>query len=349
MRKLLAAFLPVMFVTSLGCGGELPPPEAPPPPPPPATPEPVAEPIAEPPAPIDPAEKKKQDERAKLAADMAAMEDKAKAEAARFDDALKAQVKALTEAKYANAKAGLTAAMKSGHRVPGNADRDVYRHPVETLTFFGLTPTQTVIEFGGGGGWYTELLAPVLASKGKLRVTSMDWEGPEDVRSTLYGRRFKRFLEKSTELTGKIEPVVLKDLNAPELGPEGSADLVIAIREMHGWVNNKRVEKNLAAVHKVLKKGGVFGVVAHRGKEGADVTESSKKGYLPEAWVIQTVEAAGFKLAGKSEVNANPKDTKDYPEGVWALLPTLERGEKDRDTLSAIGESDRMTLKFTKR
>ncbi|EYF03072.1 Hypothetical protein CAP_6186 [Chondromyces apiculatus DSM 436] len=339
----------MVLVSSLGCGGgETPPPETPPPPPA-ATPAPVATPApAETPAPIDPAEKKKQEERAKLAAEMASMEEAAKKEAARFDDALKAQVKTLMEAKYIDAKAALTAAMASPHRMPGNAARDQFRHPVETMVFFGLKPTMTVIEFGGGGGWYTELLAPVFAKKGKLMVTTSDWNGPEDVRSTLYGRRFKRFLDKSPDLTGKIEPIVIKDMNAPDLGHEGQVDLVLAIREMHGWVNNKRLEKNLAAVHKALKKGGVFGVVAHRAKPDAAPEESSKNGYLPEAWVIKQVEAAGFKLAGKSEVNANPKDTKDYADGVWALPPSLEGGDKDRDKFVAIGESDRMTLKFTK-
>ncbi|WP_437670055.1 class I SAM-dependent methyltransferase [Sorangium sp. So ce131] len=314
--------------------------------PPPAAPA-TAQPEAAAPPKADPAEEKKKAELAKLEEDTKAMEAKAAEEAARFNDALKAEVKALVAANYPNTGAALRAALKSKHRTPGNAERDPARHPVETLEFFGLKPTSTVLELGAGEGWYTELLAPVLSKKGKLIVTSFDPNGPAESRNTLYGKRLKRMLEKSPDLFGKVEVVVI-DRDTPKLGIEGKVDLVLAIREAHNWHRNGKFDTYVAEVFKALKPGGVFGVVAHRAKPDANPDESAKQGYLPEPWVIQKVESAGFKLGAKSEVNANPKDTKDYPEGVWTLPPNFRLGEKDRARYAAIGESDRMTLKFVK-
>jgi predicted methyltransferase len=318
------------------------------PPAPPAAAQPAA-PTADaaPPAKADPEADKKKAELAKLAKDTEKMESDAAKEAARFTDALKTEAKALVEANYPSVDAALRAALKSKHRTPGDADRDVYRHPLETLTFFGMKQTSTVIELGAGAGWYTELLAPVLAKKGKLLITSADPNGPADARSTFYGKRVRRFLDKSPELFGKVEVIIIKP-DAPKLGIDGKADLVLAIREAHNWHSNGQFDTYVAEAFKALKPGGVFGLVAHRAKPDANPDESAKQGYLPEAWVIKKVEAGGFKLAGKSEVNANPKDTKDYPEGVWTLPPNYELGDKDRARYAAIGESDRMTLKFVK-
>lgn len=315
------------------------------PPPPAATPTPAPEP-AKPPEPT-PEEKKKAEAAKKLAEDRAAMEAAAKTEAERWTPELRAAAKALAETKHRSLKAALGAALKGQHRKPGNADRDVYRHPLETLEFFGLKPTMTVLEHSPGEGWYTELLAPTLAAQGKLLVTTTDPNGPTDQRSTFYGERLKRFLDKSPELYGKVEPIVI-DSKAPRFNLEGAVDMVLAIRAMHGMHRDKLLPGFLAEAHKALKPGGVLGVVQHRAKPDANPDESAKQGYLPEAFVIQQAEAAGFKLAGKSEVNANPKDTKDHPEGVWTLPPTLELKDKDRAKYVAIGESDRMTLKFVK-
>ncbi|KYF73152.1 hypothetical protein BE15_21110 [Sorangium cellulosum] len=345
----------VLFVLAgalTACGGSPPPVEsAPPPAPPPTQAPPPAAPTAQPevaaPPPADPAEEKKKAELAKLAEDMKAMEAKADQEAARFDDALKAEVKALVAANHPNTGAALRAALKGKHRAPGNAERDAARHPVETLEFFGLKQTSTVLELGAGEGWYTELLAPVLAKKGKLIVTAYDPNGPADSRNTLYGKRVRRLLDKSPDLFGKVEVAVI-DRDAPKLGIEGKVDVVIAIREAHGWHRSGKFDTYVAEAFKALKPGGVFGIVQHRAKPDANPDESAKQGYLPEAWVIQKVESAGFKLGGKSEVNANPKDTKDYPEGVWTLPPNFRLGDKDRARYAAIGESDRMTLKFVK-
>ncbi|MGK3987156.1 hypothetical protein WME99_29215 [Sorangium sp. So ce136] len=345
----------VLFVLAgalAACAGSPPPVESGPPPAPaaptqPAPEAPAAQPEAATPPKVDPQEEKKKAELAKLAEDTKAMEAKADQEAARFDDALKAEVKALVAANHPNAGAALRAALKGKYRAQGNAERDPARHPVETLEFFGLKPTSTVLELGAGEGWYTELLAPVLTKKGKLIITSFDPNGPAESRNTLYGKRVKRMLEKSPDLFGKVDVVVI-DRDNPKLGLEGKVDLVLAIREAHNWHRSGKFDTYVAEAFKALKPGGVFGIVQHRAKADANPDESAKQGYLPEAWVIQKVESAGFKLGNKSEVNANPKDTKDYPEGVWTLPPNFRLGDKDRARYAAIGESDRMTLKFVK-
>lgn len=314
---------------------------------PPAT-TPAATPATPPPAPEPTAEEKKKAEAARqLAEDRAKMEADMKAEATRWTPEIRAEAKKLAETKPASLKSAIEVALKAKYRKPGNADRDKYRHPVETLTFFGLKPNMTVIEWGPGEGWYTELLAPTLAVQGKLIVTTADPNGPPDQRSTFYGERLKRFLDHSPELYGKVERIVV-DSKKPSFGMENKADMVLVIRAIHGMHRDKILEGFLTEVHKVLKPGGVLGIVQHRAKPDANPDETAKKGYLPEPFVVKTVEAAGFKLAGSSEVNANPKDTKDYEEGVWALPPTLRMKDKDRQKYVDIGESDRMTLKFVK-
>lgn len=293
-------------------------------------------------------EKKKAEDAAKLQAAREKWETQRKAEAARWTPELHAAATALASAAYPNAKAGLLAAMKSAHRLPGAADRDKYRHPVETMTFFGLKPTMSVLDIGPGEGWYTDLLAPTLAKSGKYFATSADPNGPSDSGATLAGQRWAAFLSKAPELYGKVQTIVV-DSKAPKLSSaDGSLDMVLALRELHGFKNYGALDAWLAEIHRTLKVGGVFGVVEHRAAPGADPAETSKKGYLPEQWVISTVEAAGFKLAGKSEVNANPKDTKDYAEGVWTLPPSFALKDTDHEKYAAIGESDRMTLKFVK-
>jgi predicted methyltransferase len=205
----------------------------------------------------------------------------------------------------------------------------------------------TVLEYGPGEGWYTELLAPALAKKGKLLATNGDPKGPPEKRSTFYAERFQLFLDRSPELFGKVETVMIDGQN-PSLGHDGTVDLVVVTRELHGMVTANKLDEWLAAMRTSLKPNGILGIEEHRAKADANPQESAKKGYLPEKWVIEKIEAAGFKLAGKSELNANPKDTKDYADGVWTLPPTLRNGDKDREKYVAIGESDRMTLKFTK-
>lgn len=300
-------------------------------------------------APKEPsAEEKKKAQAAKeLAADRAKWEAEAKAEDERFNASVHADAKKLAETKHASLEAALKAVLAGKHRPPTNVERDKDRHPLETLKFFGITPQMTVLEYGPGGGWYTELLAPTLAAQGKLIVTTTDPKGPPDARSTFYGQRLVRFLERAPELYGKVERIVIDSKN-PQFGLEGTVDMVIVMRAMHGLHRDKLLPGFLAQAFKALKPGGVMGVEQHRAKPDANPDDSAGKGYLPEAFVIAQVEAAGFKLDKKSEVNANPKDTKDHPEGVWTLPPTFELGDKDRAKYAAIGESDRMTLRFVK-
>lgn len=276
---------------------------------------------------------------------------RAKAEAAhqaelqRWTPELRAASKRLAETSYPSVDAALKAALASPHRQPSNAARDEFRHPRETLEFLGLQPSSAVLEYGPGGGWYTELLAPALAKRGKLFVTSDDPNGTSE--GAVYGYRLKLLLETSPELFGKVEAIPVQQKN-PKLPLEGKLDLVLVIRELHNLVNDGSIDLWLAEFKRALKPQGVLGIVDHRGLPGADPQKSSKLGYLPEAWAIEKIEAAGFKLSAKSEINANPKDTKDYPDGVWTLPPTYRLGDKDRDKYAAIGESDRFTLRFVK-
>lgn len=286
-------------------------------------------------------------EATKLAEDRAQMQGEAQVELRRFTPELRDKAKKLAEVKYASLDAGVAAALRGEHRAPGNAERDSQRHPLETLKFFGLTPKMNVIEYLPGEGWYTEILAPVLHAQGKLFVTTTDPEGPKDSRATLYAERTKLFLSKSKEIYGQVEPLVF-DPESPALKLDAPVDMVLMIRGVHGLVRQDKLDVWLDVVHGALKDKGTFGVVQHRAKEGTDPKEAAKKGYVPEAWLIERIEARGFSLKAKSEISANPKDTKDYPEGVWTLPPSLRLGEKDRTKYIEIGESDRMTLRFEK-
>jgi predicted methyltransferase len=349
---LLVLPLAVLPALAVACGGAEPAPvapsasasAAPPPTVAPAPPAPVAS--AEPPAPT-PEEQKKAKALQELQADRAKWQEENKTELARWTPELHAASKALAEKTYVGGHAALAAAIAGKHRKPANAERDKYRHPAETLEFFGFKSAMTVLDVGPGEGWYTEILAPAVAAKGKLLSTSSDPNGPDDSRGTFYAQRYKAFLEKAPEMYGKVKTIVV-DGKAPSLGLDGTVDLAIVMREAHGMINNGTFGAWLAAINKALKPSGILGIEEHRALPEADPTESSKKGYVPEKWLIEQVEAAGFKLAGKSEVNANPKDTKDYPEGVWTLPPTFALEAKDHDKYAAIGESDRMTLKFIK-
>ncbi len=350
MRSLLAALL---LASPIACGPSTPPaePRVAPEPPKPAAVEASAAPApsAEPQKAPEPTaeEKKKAADAKQLAEDRATMEAEARLEAGRWTPELRAAAKKLAETKQPSLKAALKAALEGKHREPGNPERDKYRHPLETLELFGMKPNMTVFEYGPGEGWFTELLAPVLAPSGKLVVNTADPNGPADARPTLYAQRLALFLGKSPELFGKVERVVV-DPKKPDLGLDGKLDMAIVMRGMHGWHRDKMMQVWLAEIHDALKPGGVLGIEQHRAKADANPDESTKQGYLPEAWLIKEVESAGFKLAAKSEINANPKDTKDYPEGVWSLPPTLRQKDKDRQKYLDIGESDRMTLKFVK-
>ncbi|MHC5767142.1 MAG: class I SAM-dependent methyltransferase [Nostoc sp.] len=241
-----------------------------------------------------------------------------------------------------NSTTTLQTILSSSHRSVANRDRDKYRHPAQTLEFFGLRPNMTVVELWPGGGWYTEILAPFLASKGLLIVTNLT---PSTSKPAL---AFQGKLAANPEVFGKVKVAQINPPNELTLAPDNSVDIVVTFRNIHNWVKAGYDEQVYTAAYKALKPGGILGVEEHRALEGTSLEESIKTGYMSEAGVIAAVEKAGFKLVGKSEINANPKDTKDYPGGVWTLPPTLSQGQKDRQRFLTIGESDRMTLKFIK-
>jgi len=227
-----------------------------------------------------------------------------------------------------------------------NKARDQYRHPKQTLEFFGLKPGMTLIELTPGGGWYAEVLAPLMKGSGNyiaaiVTPKKKDGEDAQDMDSL--SKKFSGDAAQYGE--AKVEQF---DLKAPNFGAPNSADMVVTFRNVHNWVMADAAPGMFKAAFDVLKPGGVLGVTDHRAAPGADLEKIKKSGYLPEDFVIKLASEAGFKLDAKSEVNANPKDTKDYPEGVWTLPPTLELGDKDKDKYLAIGESDRMTLRFVK-
>jgi predicted methyltransferase len=231
------------------------------------------------------------------------------------------------------------------HRSVENRARDKYRNPYETLTFFGLRPDMTVVEIYPGRGWYTEILAPYLKGSGTLYAA----EHPGDPSYEAVQRSLAAFDEKvkaEPELYGDVKRTKLtKD---GDIAPPGSADLVVTFRNVHSWMGAGTENEAFAAMFKALKPGGVLGLVQHRGDPKVAQDPKAGTGYVTEDYVIEVAKKAGFELAEKSEINANPKDTKDYAKGVWTLPPSLRLGDQDRDKYLAIGESDRMTLKFVK-
>jgi len=245
------------------------------------------------------------------------------------------------------ASSKLHAAVLGGARTERERARDGSRHPEETLAFFGLKDDMRVVELWPGGGYYTTILAPVLAEKGQLTITHFDPKGDPKAEDTEEAQSILGRLAKNPDVFGKVTP---KELKRPELvlGPDGSADMVVTFRNIHNWIDDGSAEQVFAASARVLKSGGVFGVEEHRGKPGMTVQQIKDTGYVPESVVIALAEKAGLRLAARSEINANPKDTTDHPKGVWALPPVLANKDVDRDKFVAVGESDRMTLKFVK-
>jgi len=237
----------------------------------------------------------------------------------------------------------LDAVLAGSWRSAANKARDVYRHPKATLQFFGLQPDQTVIEITPGAGWYSEVLAPLLRDNGHYiaAVTDNNAEAKQDVAALR-----AKFAADPTQYAKTS--IATFNPQAPVFGPAGSADMVLTFRNVHNWAMAGTAQAMFKAFYAVLKPGGVLGVVDHRAAPGATLDSVKGSGYLPTDYIIKLATDAGFKLDGQSEVNANPKDTKDYPKGVWTLPPTLTLGDQDRAKYLAIGESDRMTLRFVK-
>jgi predicted methyltransferase len=232
------------------------------------------------------------------------------------------------------------------HRSPANKARDQYRHPKETLLFFGIRPEMVVVEvWPGAGGWYTEILAPLLRERGTY-YAAQPVPNPE---SEFVSRALASYREKLASRPDLYDKVQVTSLGADttEIAPPESADLVVTFRNVHNWMAQGWAPQAFTQMYRALKPGGVLGVVEHRGAE--DVQDpQAKSGYVNEDYAIRMIENAGFRLVAKSEVNANPLDTKDYEQGVWTLPPRYRLGDRDREKYRAIGESDRFTLKFEK-
>ncbi|HSB97770.1 MAG TPA: methyltransferase [Spongiibacteraceae bacterium] len=233
-------------------------------------------------------------------------------------------------------------------RSDDNRARDRFRHPAETLTFLKVGSRDTVIEITPGAGWYAEILAPLLQAQGHYiaAVAAPDSVAPEQREYQLKNRDKLADKFAADKVRFGAAKIVEFDTQAPVLGAPNSADVVLTFRNVHNWVANRTEAAYFKAFYAVLKPGGILGVEDHRAPQGAALNTES--GYLPEDMVIKLATDAGFKLDAKSEINANPKDTKDYPKGVWTLPPTLRLGEQDKEKYLAIGESDRFTLRFVK-
>lgn len=247
----------------------------------------------------------------------------------------------------AQADSALDAALAGEHRSEANRARDVYRHPVETLGFFGIKPDMTVVELWPGRGWYTEVLAPYLRDNGKLYAAHF----PAQSKVEYYQKGLAAFKAMLAANPALYDRVVLTELGPPDsvaVAPAASADAVLTFRNMHNWMGQGNDVKVMQAAFAALKPGGVLGVVEHRAAANATAEQVKDSGYMTEEMVIKAAEAAGFVLEAKSEINANPRDTRDHPKGVWTLPPSLALGDTDREKYLAIGESDRMTLKFRK-
>jgi len=259
-------------------------------------------------------------------------------------------ISALILAAPALADDKLANVIESDARPAAEAERDQYRHPYETLTFFGIEPDMTVVEISPGGGWYTEILGPYLKDEGQL--IAAHWNMEQEELPGYYERVFASFQERiaDTDRFGTIEVIAFDPPELARLGEPGSADMVLTFRNVHNYMRSGSFRDLVKAAHAVLKSGGVFGVVEHRLPEGRDQDPEADSGYVKQSWVVGVAESEGFRLVESAEINANPDDTADHPNGVWTLPPSLRVPEgEDEEKYREIGESDRFTLKFVKR
>lgn len=248
----------------------------------------------------------------------------------------------------ADASEALRAAIDSPLRTPQNVARDAHRHPYETLMFFGIEPGMTVAEIDPGiGTWYMEILAPFLAQGGVYYAVGDDPEADMDAYDRQnYETFIARVEDRPALFTGArigVFAPLRKDIAPPE-----SVDMVLTFRSLHNWLEDGIAEAAFSAFYRALKPGGILGVVQHRANDDVPQEPTAPNGYVHERHVIELAESAGFSLVARSEINANVHDTKDYPGGVWELPPTLDVSETERAARVAVGESDRMTLKFMK-
>lgn len=236
-------------------------------------------------------------------------------------------------------------AVQAPHREQANKARDQWRNPAETLRFFGLEPQHRVLEILPGRGWYTEILAAATRERGELIAASFGNTYPNKYLTDIHNDYMDK-LRAKPEIYDHVQVVSFHSPDYTSASvPAESVDMVLTFRNTHNWLRDGLAEQVYQEMARMLRKGGVLGVVQHR---ATDPEQSPDTGYVPEQKVIELAEQAGLKLAARSELNANPKDTHNHPKGVWTLPPTLRLGEEDRDKYLAIGESDRVTLKFVK-
>jgi len=240
----------------------------------------------------------------------------------------------------------LKAVIAGDHRTAEEKARDQYRHPYEALRFFGIRSDMTVVEIYPGAGWYTQILAPYLKDKGKLIVALYD-RNPETQKEWMkeYNENFTKKFAGNSELYGKLQVVDMAPPDRVDLAPPGSVDMILDFRNAHNWIE-KGGDEVAAGWFRALKKGGILGIIEHRMDE--DKPSDTSSGYVHQQRIVDLMVKHGFKLVASSELNSNPKDTKDHPEGVWTLPPSLALGADKSAKYLAIGESDRMTLKFVK-
>jgi len=239
------------------------------------------------------------------------------------------------------ADAALSAAVASPARDAKHVARDKVRHPVEELTFFGINPKMNVVELWPGGGYWTDILGPYLATSGHYTVALTPPKGEDDPNG------FRARHEAAKDKYGNIQFTTL-GVGRFDIAPSGSADLVLTFRNLHNWMFDGYADQALAACFKALKPGGILGIEEHRGRTDIPQDPKGENGYVRQDYAIALAKKAGFVLVASSEINANPKDTKDWPKGVWTLPPSLALGETDRAKYIAIGEGDNFVLKFQK-
>ena len=244
-------------------------------------------------------------------------------------------------------KLTLEALANGHHRSEQNRARNDYRHPAETLAFFGLEKDMTAVEILPAGGWYTEIIAPYLAGEGKLYVAHFS---PNSSLSYAAGslQGFEEKITNSPEIYGKITVRHIDPPHEVVIAPPETADLAMTYRNVHNWIMVGQELEYFETFYAALKPGGILGVVEHRALPGSSMQIMETTGYVTEQYVKEIAMKAGFEFVASSEINANPKDLTKYPEGVWSLPPTYQLGDQEREKYSKIGESDRMTLKFQK-
>lgn len=252
---------------------------------------------------------------------------------------------AATSSRQTTAEA-LTGILAADYRPEESRARDRYRHPKETLLFFGIRPEMSVLEVWPEPGWYTEVIAPLVRDKGKYYAAVI----AADPESKYITQRLEKYRQKLAERPNLYDHVAVVSFPADggDAVPPASVDMVVTFRNIHNWMSRGTTAQAFATMYRALRPGGVLGVVEHRGNPAVAQDPKAKSGYVNEDYAIKLIEAQGFRLVAKSQVNANPRDTKDYEQGVWTLPPTYRLGDKDHDKYAAIGESDRFTLRFVK-